>query len=532
MKPVLTAGFATFAWIALAFSGPPVRAETILRLDEVPVGEIDPAKASKSADSILFYNLYDTLLLPGPGGKGFASHLAESYASEGTSFTFKLRRGVKFHSGNEVTADDVVFSLNRLIAIGSGFSPLFRGWVKQAEALDPATVRITLSNVYAPFLAATFRLGVVDKKTVMANLQDGPFGEFKDYGQAWLNRHDAGSGAYRIVAQNPQTETMMEKFPGYFLGIPAKAPDRVQMNYGLEGPTEVALARRGELDVISQWASPETKRTASQIKGTTVVGEVGLAEYVIKLNTKKAPLDDVHCRRAIAFATDYEGLMSQANITPTIRGAKPAKGPLLDGMLGADPSLPDYVRDMDKAKAELAQCKYKPAEQEIEITWIAEVPLEERFALLMQQNWGELGFKTKLTRLPWVSYTQLTTKPETTPHIGQLFYNTRTPDPDGYLYNVYASNATGQYAAAEWLQNPEIDALLDKGRSTIDLAAREKIYREIVLKIRDLQPDIFGYQIINTYAKSDRVGIPALEDPDKNTRIMGLNFLFRQMEMK
>ncbi len=532
MTPVLRATLATLAWAVLPLAAPQASAQTILRLDEVPVGEIDPARATKSADSMLFYNLYDTLLLPGPGGKGFASHIAESFSNEGTAFTFKLRRGVKFHSGNEVTADDVVFSLNRLIAIGAGFSPLFKGWVKQAEAIDPATVRITLSNVYAPFLAATFRLGIVDKKTVMANLADGPFGEFKDYGQAWLNRHDAGSGAYRITAQNPQTETTMEKFPGYFLGVPAKAPDRVQINYGLEGPTEVALARRGELDVISQWASPETKRTVSQIKGSSVVGEVGLAEYVIKLNTKKAPLDDVHCRRALAFATDYEGLMSQANITPTIRGAKPAKGPLLDGMLGADPSLPDYAQDMAKAKAELAQCKYKPAEHEIEITWIAEVPLEERFALLMQQNWGELGFKTKLTRLPWVSYTQLTTKPETTPHTGQLFYNTRTPDPDGYLYNVYASNATGQYAAAEWLQNPEIDALLDKGRSTIDLAEREKIYREIVLKIRDMQPDIFGYQIVNTYAKSERVHIPALEDPAQNTRIMGLNFLFRQMEMK
>jgi peptide/nickel transport system substrate-binding protein len=294
----------------------------------------------------------------------------------------------------------------------------------------------------------------------------------------------------------------------------------------------VALMRRGELDVLSQWASPETKRSAAQVKGATVVGESGLAEYFVKLNTKKAPLDDVHCRRAIAFATDYEGLMSQANITPTIRGAKPAKGPLLDGMLGADPALPDYAQDMAKAKAELAQCKYKPGDHEIEISWIAEVPLEERFALLMQQNWGELGFKAKLTRLPWVSYTQLTTKPETTPHVGQLFYNTRTPDPDGYLYNVYSSNAVGQYAAAEWLQNPEIDALLDKGRSTIDLGQREQIYREIVQKIRDLQPDIFAYQIVNTYVKSDRVRIPALEDPEQNTRIMGLNFLYRRMEMK
>jgi len=131
-----------------------------------------------------------------------------------------------------------------------------------------------------------------------------------------------------------------------------------------------------------------------------------------------------------------------------------------------------------------------------------------------------------------VSYTQATTKPETTPHVGQLFYNARTPDPDSYLYNVYHSSALGQYAAAEWLQNPEVDALLDKGRTTLDPAEREKIYRELVDKIRALQPSIFAYQIVNTYPKSSRVSVPALEDPEKNTRLMGLNFEYRLMEVK
>ena len=529
-----TSGFATMllaAVLGLAATAP-ARTETMLRIDETAPGEIDPAKAAKAIDSVLLYNIYDTLLLPGPGGVGIAPHLAESYTGDGTTFTFKLRPGVKFHSGNEVTADDVVFSLNRLLAIGSGFSPLFRGWVKQAEALDPATVRITLTGNYAPFLAATFRLGIVDKKTVMANLKDGPFGEFKDYGQAWLNTHDAGSGAYRVVAQTPMTETTLEKFPGYFLGVPEKAPDKVHASYGLEAPTELALMRRGELDVMMQWASPETKRSAMQIKGVSVVGESGIAQLFINLNTKKPPLDDVHCRRAIGAALDYDALIGQANITPEIHGAKPSKGPLVEGMLGYDPSVPDYTRDMAKAKAELAQCKYQPAEHEIEIIWVAEVPLEERFALLMQQNWGELGFRTKITRMPNVSFFQAATKVETTPNVMQLFYNARTPDPDAYLFNAYHSSSVGQYAAAQWLQDPEVDALINQGRSTVDPAAREQIYRKIVLKIRDLQPTIFGYQIINTYAKSDRVDIPALEDPAKNTHMMGMNLMFRRVEMK
>jgi len=508
------------------------QAPTVLRLDEVPVGELDPARASDYADSILFYNVYDTLLIPGPGGAGYAPHLAESVKVEGNVFTFVLRPGVKFHSGNELTSEDVVYSLERLIGMGAGFSPLFRGWVKSVEAVDPRTVRVTLTAPYAPFLVATFRLAIVDKKTAVANLKDGQFGDNKDYAAGYLVNNGAGTGAYRVVSHVPQQETVLEKNPGYFLGVPAKAPQQVRIRYGVEGPTQVAMMRRGEMDVVTQWASPETKRTIAAMNGVGVVGESGLASFYVKLNTKKPPLDDVHCRRALALSVDYDAMMSQANITPQIKGAKPSKGPLLEGMLGYDASLPDYKRDMDKAKAELALCKHKPGDHEIELTWIAEVALEERFALLMQQNWGELGFKTQVVRIPWVSYTQRTAKMETTPHIGQLFYNTRTPDPDAYLYNVYHSSATGQYAAAEWLMDKEVDALLDKGRTTIDLTEREKIYKELVNKLRDLQPSIYGYQIINTFPKSDRVSIPLLEDPARNTRLMGMNFTFRLMEMK
>ena len=170
MKRATTIAGALLAFAVATNADTPAAAETILRLDEVAPGEIDPGKSTKSIDSVLLYNIYDMLLMPGPGGAGFAPSLAESYSGDGTAFTFKLRPGVKFHSGNEVTADDVAFSLNRLLAMGTGFSPLFKGWVKSTEAIDPHTVRITLTNTYAPFLAATFRLGILDRKTVMANL--------------------------------------------------------------------------------------------------------------------------------------------------------------------------------------------------------------------------------------------------------------------------------------------------------------------------------------------------------------------------
>ncbi len=356
--PALRAVAAAFVLaLSLAAIIAPANAQTqtTIRVNENAPGDTDPARSTRAVGSILFYNLYDTLLAPGPGGNGIVPLLAESFAMDGKAYTFKLRQGAKFHSGNELTADDVVYSLNRLIAIGAGPAPLFKNWVEKAEVLDKQTVRITTTQPYTPFLAATFRLGIIDSKLARANQKDGPFGEFGDYSQAFLVMNDAGTGAYRIVSHAPQTQTVLEKNLNYFLPISADAPDRVIMLYGVEQATQVAMMRRGELDIMSQWASPETKRAALGVDGVSIVGEAGLSALQIKLNTTKPPLDDVHCRRALAKALDYEALAGQANVTPNAKGATVTNGPLLIGTLGYDPSIPPYARDMQAAKAELDQ---------------------------------------------------------------------------------------------------------------------------------------------------------------------------------
>ena len=144
--------------------------ERVLRLDEVAVGELDPGKASDYADSILMFNVYDTLVLPRQGGPGHGPHLAESWEGEGTTYTFTLRSDVRFQSGNPLTAEDVVFSFDRMTTLGQGLSFLF-GDVEGAEALDTHLVRFTLSQPYAPFISSLVRLPIVDKQLVMPNLE-------------------------------------------------------------------------------------------------------------------------------------------------------------------------------------------------------------------------------------------------------------------------------------------------------------------------------------------------------------------------
>jgi len=81
------------------------------------------------------------------------------------------------------------------------------------------------------------RLPIVDSKFVIAHKVDGKFGDMGDYGEAYLSSHDAGSGAYMLVNHVPESETNLAKFDGYFLGVPASAPDKVRIRYGLQPAT-------------------------------------------------------------------------------------------------------------------------------------------------------------------------------------------------------------------------------------------------------------------------------------------------------
>ena len=505
------------------------KAETVLRLDESPVGELDPAKASDYADSVLMFNVYDTLVIPKPGQPGYDPLLATGWETTGTTYTFKLRTDVKFQSGNPMTAEDVVFSLDRMKALGAGLSYLFEN-VEKAEAVGPTTVKFTLKEAYAPFVSSLTRLPIVDKKLVMANLGAGD-GEMKDWGQGYLSTHGAGSGAYSVVSHNPQEETVMAKSATYFLGVPAKAPDTVRFRYGLEAATVRTLIAQGEHDISSQWLPPEVLKSLAA-GGAQLLAEKGTTEFYIKMNTTKPPFDDVECRLAVSYAFDYETGVKMVAINDKVSQGSPATGAIPVGMLGSLPADQPIKRDMDKAKEHLAKCKYKPEDININVSWIGEVPLEERFALLMQANFTELGLKTQVKKLPWALFSEQVSKPENTPEISQVFVNTMSGDPDTLLYSMYHSSAAGTWMSPEYLKDSEVDALLQKGRDASSDEERAKIYTDLNKRLIALAPSIFGQDQTAVFAASNRVSVPALSDPSKAYNLAGFGFTFRLMEMK
>ncbi|MEP3279823.1 MAG: ABC transporter substrate-binding protein [Stappiaceae bacterium] len=521
-KPLLAA-----ALLAATVLTAPAIAETVLRLDEVAVGELDPGKASDYADSILMFNVYDTLVLPQQGGPGHAPHLASGWEADGATYTFTLRDDVTFQSGNPMTAEDVVFSLERMQALGAGLSYLFAG--VSAEATDTHTVTFTLEEPYAPFVASLVRLPIIDKASVMANLGEGE-DEKGDWGQAYLSANSAGTGAYSVSSHNPQSETVMAKSDSYFLGVPDAAPDTVRLRYGLEAATVRTLIAQGEHDIASQWLPPEVI-TALAKDGAQLLTESGTGGFYFKMNTTKAPLDDVNCRLALASAFDYATAIQMIAINDAVSAGSPATGAIPVGMYGANRTDVVQVQDLDKAKAHLEACAHDPADMNIKVSWIAEVPLEERFALLMQSNFTQLGIKSEIQKLPWALFAEQVSKPENTPHISQLFVNAVTGDPDTLLYGMYHSSTPGTWQSPEHLNDAKVDEHLDAGRSAGSDAEREAAYAALNARLLEIAPTIYGFDRQSVFAASNRVKVPALSDPSKAFGLDGMGFSFRLMEM-
>ena len=499
----------------------PAFAETVLRIDEVAVGELDPAKASDYADSILMFNIYDTLVLPEQGGPGHTPHLASSWTVDGASYTFTLRDDVAFQSGNKMSAADVVYSVERMQALGAGLSYLLTGVT--AEAVDDNPVKFTLEEAYAPLIASLVRLPIVDMAHVKANSDS-------EWGEEFLSGNGAGTGAYSVSSHNPQEETVMAKSDSYFLDVADTAPDTVRLRYGLEAATVRTLIAQGEHDIASQWLPPEVIQALAK-DGAQLLTETGTGGFYFKMNTTKAPLDNVNCRLALSHAFDYGTAIQMIAINDDISAGSAATGAIPVGMYGANGADMAQAQDLDKARAYLADCPYEPADMNLEVSWIAEVPLEERFALLMQSNFNALGISSSIKKMPWALFAEQVSKPENTPHISQLFVNAVTGDPDTLLYGMYHSSTPGTWQSPEHLNDAMVDKHLDAGRTAGSDAERETAYAALNARLMEIAPTIYGFDRQSVFAASNRVKVPAMTDPAMAFGLDGMGFSFRLMEM-
>jgi len=475
-------------------------------IEQQIVTAIDPQAAVDESSLHAAVNLYDPLVYPNVEKATMAPrpHVAESWTitPDGKRYTFKIRRGIKFHSGRELTADDVAWSMDRLLRTKRGFFWVFAPVLEPGttKVLDRSTVQFDLKEPYAPFLGALELFFIMDKDLIMANKQAGSFGEFGDYGAALLERQDAGSGPYRMERWERATEMVLAAFPDYWRGWKPGQITKVLYKIVTEEATVKTLLRAGQADMVNQWLSPPSFAELRQSGGLVVREDPSVQLFHLQINTKKPPMNNLKLRQAISSAFDYDKAIQQIFI-----GATKAKGPVPVRVPGWNSQVPVFGRNVTRAKQLLAEAGYKPGELTLEYVWVASVPLERLIGLLLQSNLEEIGVKLDIVGELWPRVVERATKAESTPHITAIFDTLKYPHIDSHTYGMYHPSCWGTFRCMSFYENAEVTKLLEAARRAVNPGEQMQLYREVQVPIARDAPSIYVANPLHRIAFRDFV---------------------------
>lgn len=421
------------------------------------INTFDPGKVSLLPESYVVWAVFNALVKFDENME-IVPDLAESYSFVNpTTLEFKLRRGVKFHDGSELTSEDVKFSLERVKdeKLASPNRQKLEA-ITSVETPDAYTVHIHTREPFAPLLTylTNTRTGtqIVPKKVVEA--AGDSFG---------LN--PVGTGAYRFKEWRTGQSVELEAFPDYFGGAPTIRT--VTMPLIGEESSGLTALQGGQLDLTSTapFASVPNLLNNNRIK---VYRQPGLNVRYIAFNTEKAPFDDVHFRRALAMAFDRSAMVRSVvfgeGVTPT--------GLLPPALAEAGAAAPETLTfNPAAAKAELEKAKY-PADTDIKLliwgpAWWRKIG--EFFALQVNQVLGtRIEIEAGESNAVFARQRAGDFQAAVWGWLGLI-------DSEEYLGDILGSGGSRNY---QRYGNPDFDALLQKGRTELDPAARRAIYRE------------------------------------------------------
>ncbi|MEI3613573.1 ABC transporter substrate-binding protein [Pseudogracilibacillus sp. SO30301A] len=478
-------------------------AEEVVQLSEMPdrpfvfmsqqiIETIDPAKHTDETTTAAVINIYDALVYPDveAGTIDPSPNLATKWdvSEDGLTYTFTLRDDVQFHSGNSLTADDVVYSMQRLLAIKQGSSWMFSDVLEpeNVKSIDDHTVEFKLNTPYAPFVSTLTQLYVVDSELVKENAVDGDYGEFGDYGESFLENNTAGSGPYQVVSFDRSSELSLTRFEDYWKGWEEGQLDEVKIRVVEEEATVRTLLAAGDADMANQWLSMESYKNFENMEGIEVAENVDTSIYHIPMHTQKPPLDDVNVRKAIAYAFDYE-----TAVNDIMNGATQARGPVSEAIPGHNNEAIQYSKDIEKAKEFLSQSKYAGEELEIDFVFIGEFPEHRQFSQLLQNNLKEIGINVNLKPDTWANITDMASDIESSPHMFLVNVGLRYPHADAHTYGMYHPSVHGSYLAASWYDNDEVTKVLEEGRKAIDVDEQMNYYAQAQELIAEDAPSVY-----------------------------------------
>lgn len=479
------------ASIALVGCGKKVEDEGILRIRlSADVTSLDPALIVDVSGGTVAAKIYNGLVRYNEKME-IIPDLAREWevSQDGKTYTFKVRSGVKFTNGREVTANDIKYSFRRILDPKTR-SP--RQWafdrivgadefmagktedVSGLKLLDRYALQITLIEPFAPFIGflAMPAAYVVPKEEVER------WGE--DFGE-----HPVGTGPFKLLEWRRDEEILLSANRNYFED-PAKI-EGIAYRIIPQDLTATAEFTSGGLDIMGIPFAEFSRFVSDSEFAPYILSQSGLNVYYLGLNCSRPPFDRAGVRQALNYAIDKELILATLLKDRGII----AHGSIPPGLPGYSKEIPPYPYDPKKARELLIQEGFgnglsmkiyqRTSQEALSITQAVQAQLKE------------VGIKAEIIQLEWTAYKEIINKGEADAFY--LAWLADYPDAENFLFPLFHSSNFGPGGNRARFKDKEIDGLLEKAISTTDSEARTELYKNIEARIHEKTPWVFLWHL-------------------------------------
>jgi len=447
----------------------------------------DPAVGADVVSRAFLYAAYEGLIRYKPGTTVLEPCLAESYevSPDSLTYTFTLKKNIKFADGTDFNAEAVKFSIDRLKEINRG-PAVYAEDIKEVQVLAEDKVKLILKAINPMFPQRLPLIYMVSPTYVKQHEENG------DWGRKYLNENLAGgTGPYYMENFQPGEYAILVKNPDYWRGWREKSIDRIIWRAIKESTTRRLLMEKGDIH-ISNRVTVDDLVALEKKSDIQIVEAPNFACQYIRLNNKKAPFDDPRIRQAVAYAFDY-----RAVIEKIMRGrATPLYGPMPKGLFAHNDALPTLNQDKEKARKILQDAGYKPGDIQFTFMHLKEIPIARTIGELLQSDLKDVGIEMKMQEITWVALLGMIKSPETTPQMFDGAHGDAPIDDSiDFLTKQFHSQSTGGKSWNQhWYMNPKVDELLDQAKRTADETQRAGLIKEAQKIIFEDCPQVFMFQ--------------------------------------
>ncbi len=488
--------------LALLLSPAAAGAQTLTIGNAAVVTSLDPHWHNMVPNNAAAMHIFDRLVERDGQARPFPS-LAESYrAISDTEWEFVLRRGVKWHDGQDFTADDVVFTFTRAPAIPNspgGFGGFLRA-IARVEVLDPHHLRIHTHQPHPLLPLDLASVGIIARHAAT-----GATPEDFNSGRATI-----GTGPYRLAAYRSGEALELARNPHDWRQQPW---NRVHIRFLTNDAGRTAALLAGDVEIIEQIPTADLARLRSDARVT--VSQVASARTVFMSPdysrttappgvTDNAgqplpanPFLDERVRHALSLAINRDLLVERV-----MEGAAVATGQWLPaGAFGYNPAVAPPRFNPEAARRLLAEAGFPEGFRLVLSSPSDRWPNDSRISQAVAQMWARIGVKTQVEALPFTAFVPRRTRQEFGMQLGA--WGSTTGEASNYLLSIVASYDRQKLTGAGNMtrhSDPVLDDFLIRGAATMDDAAREQIWHQATAYYAQHEPMLQLLQYVNVWA--------------------------------